>query len=67
MSKGEDEKQKKKILMTRAFTSDLKSRQSVRATFRLTQGCIQGISILANQMGIKQKFLFDHLAEDKKI
>jgi hypothetical protein len=64
MSKEDDNKQKKKISLTRAFTSDLKSRQSVRATFRLTQGCIEAISIVANQMGIKQKSLFDHMAED---
>ncbi len=64
MSKETDKKQKEKISLTRAFTSDLKGRQSVRATFRLTQGCIEAIGILANQMGIKQKSLFDHLAED---
>lgn len=64
MSKQKDKKQKEKILLARAFTSDLKSRQSVRATFRLTKGCIDAISIVANQMGIKQKSLFDHVAED---
>lgn len=64
MSKENDKKQKKKVSLTRAFTSDLKSRQSVRATFRLTKGCIEAISIVANQMGIKQKSLFDHMAED---
>ena len=58
MSKGQDEKQKKKILLTRAFTSELKSGQSVRTTFRLSKRCIQAISILVNQMGIKQKSLF---------
>ena len=64
MSKENDEKQEEKLSSTRAFTSDLKSRQSVRATFRLTKGCIDAIGILANQMGIKQKSLFDHMAED---
>ena len=47
-----------------ASTSDLKGKQSVRATFRLTGGCIDAISIVAAQLGIKQKSLFDHLAED---
>lgn len=47
-----------------AKTSDLKGKQSVRATFRLTGGCIDAISIVAAQLGIKQKSLFDHLAED---
>jgi predicted ArsR family transcriptional regulator len=64
MLKENDKKQEKNISLTRAFSSDLKSRQSVRATFRLTKGCIVAISIVANQMGIKQKSLFDHMAED---
>lgn len=48
----------------KTLTSELKERQSVRASFRLTEGCIDAISIVATQMGIKQKSLFDHLAED---
>ena len=64
MSKEKEKKQKGKVSLTRAFTSDLKSRQSVRVTFRLTQGCIEAMSIVANQMGIKQKSLFDHMVED---
>jgi predicted DNA-binding protein YlxM (UPF0122 family) len=50
--------------LPRSFTSDLRGKQSVRATFRLTEGCIDAISIVATQLGIKQKSLFDHLAED---
>jgi len=64
MSKGNEKLQKEKLSPTSAFTSDLKSRQSVRATFKLTKGCIEAIGILANQMGIKQKSLFDYLADD---
>jgi hypothetical protein len=36
----------------------------VRATFKLSSGCITAISIVAAQLGIKQKSLFDHLAQD---
>jgi uncharacterized protein (UPF0147 family) len=43
---------------------DLRGRQSVRATFKLTNDCIEAISILAAQLGIKQKSLFDHLFQD---
>ena len=43
---------------------DLRGRQSVRATFKLTNDCIEAISIVAAQMGIKQKSLFDHLFQD---
>ncbi len=46
------------------YTQDLKGKQSVRATFKLTEGCINAISIVATQLGIKQKSLFDHLIED---
>lgn len=46
-----------------AFT-ELRSRQSVRATFKLTDRCIDAISIVAAQLGIKQKSLFDHLFSD---
>ena len=43
---------------------DLRGRQSVRATFRLSEDCIDAISILSAQLGIKQKSVFDHLMED---
>jgi hypothetical protein len=63
---GNDNKKKStiKFSLPLASTSDLKGKQSVRATFRLTGGCINAISIVAAQLGIKQKSLFDHLAED---
>lgn len=44
--------------------ADLRGRQSVRATFKLTNVCIEAISIVAGQLGIKQKSLFDHLFQD---
>ena len=45
-------------------SSDLRGRQSVRATFKLTEKAIDAISILSVHLGIKQKSLFDHLIED---
>ncbi|MGB5750147.1 MAG: hypothetical protein WBM69_24445 [Desulfobacterales bacterium] len=45
----------------------LRGRQSVRATFRLSEDCIDAISILSAQLGIKQKSVFDHLMEDFQI
>jgi hypothetical protein len=47
-----------------ALTSDLKGRQSVRATFKLSQKAIEALSIVSVQLGIKQKSLFDHLMDD---
>ena len=43
---------------------ELLGRQSVRTTFKLSERSIDALSILANQLGIKQKSLFDHLIED---
>jgi hypothetical protein len=61
----DDKKQKKEdFFLSKTLTSELKEKQSVRATFRLSEGCIDAISIVATQMGIKQKSLFDHLAGD---
>jgi uncharacterized protein (UPF0147 family) len=50
--------------LPRSLTSGLRGRQSVRATFKLTEGCIDAINIVATHLGIKQKSLFDHLIED---
>lgn len=46
---------------------DLRGRQSVRATFRLSGACIDAISILSAQLGIKQKSIFDHLLENAQV
>lgn len=66
MKNDEEQEQPKGIFLSRPSTSDLRGRQSVRATFKLTEGCIGAISIVATQLGIKQKSLFDHLVEDTR-
>ena len=43
---------------------DLRGKQSVRATFKLSQKAIDAIGLVAVHMGIKQKSLFDHIIED---
>ncbi len=55
----------RKIWLPGTSASDLMGKQSVRATFRLSSGAIRTVSIVSAQMGIRQKSLFDHLAEDK--
>ncbi len=45
-------------------TLDLRGRQSVRATFKLSPQAIAALSIVAAHLGIKQKSIFDHLIED---
>jgi len=47
-----------------ASFSDLLGRQSVRATFRLSERAIEAIAIVAGHLGIKKKSLFDHLMDD---
>ncbi|SPD71844.1 conserved hypothetical protein [uncultured Desulfobacterium sp.] len=48
------------------LSSDLRGRQSVRATFKLTEQAINILSVVASHLGIKQKSLFDHLIEDTR-
>ncbi|MCP3941284.1 MAG: hypothetical protein GY710_07360 [Desulfobacteraceae bacterium] len=43
---------------------DLRGKQSVRATFKISQKAIDSIGLVAIHMGIKQKSLFDHIIED---
>ncbi len=45
-------------------SAELRGRQSVRATFKLTERAIETISVVAVHLGIKQKSLFDYLIED---
>lgn len=51
-------------LFSQDTLSNLRGRQSVRATFKLTDTCIDAIGIISAQLGIKQKSLFDHLFSD---
>ena len=47
-------------------SSDLRGRQSVRATIKLSENAINTISVVAAHLGIRQKSLFDHLIEDRR-
>jgi len=53
--------------ISEAATADLRGRQSVRTTFKLSERAIDALSLLASQLGIKQKSLFDHLIEDVQV
>ena len=67
MKKTEKKRLDTSKLVSKTSALDLKGRQSVRATFRLSEDCIDAISILAVQLGIKQKSVFDHLMEDAQV
>jgi hypothetical protein len=45
---------------------DLLGKKSVRATFKLHPTAIELLSIIASQLGLKQKSLFDYLMEDQE-
>ena len=67
MKKDKDKQLEDDASATEPATLDLRGRQSVRATFRLSEACIEAISILSAQLGIKQKSVFDHLMEDDRV
>jgi len=66
MKKHEKGNEIKKIFLPHPSSSDLRGKQSVRATFKLTGKSIHAINIVSVHLGIKQKSLFDHLIEDKQ-
>ena len=66
MKKTKETQFDRDIFESRSTTLELRGHQSVRATFRLSEACIDAISILSAQLGIKQKSVFDHLMEDAR-
>jgi hypothetical protein len=46
---------------------DLRMKQSVRTTFKLPEEAINLLTIIAGQLGIKQKSLLDQLTEDSSL
>ena len=63
---GESKKKKasSELTLPRMTTVGLKGKQSVRASFKLSEACIQAINIVATQVGIKHRSLFNYLVED---
>jgi hypothetical protein len=59
-------KQKPKELELQLDPDELKAKQSVRTTFRLTEKTINLLKVAAKHLGIKQKTLLDQLLEDEK-
>lgn len=53
--------------MIQLTVDDLKKKQSVRATFRLPQQTISLLRMVAKQLGVKQKSLFDQLVDDPDV
>jgi hypothetical protein len=59
-------KQKQKKLDLQLDPEELRAKQSVRTTFRLTEKTINLLKVAAKHLGIKQKTLLDQLLEDEK-
>jgi hypothetical protein len=55
------------VMVSNTYSADLRGRQSVRTTFKLPPRCIDALSLLAGQLGIKQKSIFDHLVDDTRV
>ncbi len=66
MKKHKKDNEIKTIFLPQPSSSDLRGKQSVRATFKLTGKSIEAMTIVSVHLGIKQKSLFDHLIEDKQ-
>ena len=61
-----NKKQNHRELELRLDPDELKAKQSVRTTFRLTEKTINLLKVAAKHLGIKQKTLLDQLLEDEK-
>jgi len=48
----------------KASASELRGRQSIRATFKLSSRCVDAIQILGSHLRLKPKSLFDHLVQE---
>jgi predicted transcriptional regulator len=64
MEKKEKQKVEWGTELSLPSSADLRGRQSVRATFKLTEMAINAVTIVSTHLGIKQKSLFDHLIDD---
>jgi len=62
-----DEERKESAGQLFISAKGLQGRQSVRATFRLPEEIIQLLGVMARQLGLQQKSLFDQLIEDSDV
>jgi hypothetical protein len=51
----------------KARAADLRGRQSVRVSFKLSPSCIDAITILGSHLRLKPKSLFDHIVQKREI
>jgi len=51
----------------KASAADLRGRQSVRVSFKLSPNCIDAITILGSHLRLKPKSLFDHMVQKRDV
>ena len=64
MANRDGKELKNKTFLFSTSGDALRGKQSIRATFKLSERAIGAISAVAAHLGIKQKSLFDHLIDD---
>jgi hypothetical protein len=52
------------LAIPKASAADLRGRQSIRVSFRLTPKCIEAMNILGSHLRLKPKSLFDHMVQE---
>jgi hypothetical protein len=65
VAKKSDTEKKALFKIPRASAADLRGRQSVRTTFKLSNRCIEAIHILGMHLQLMPKSLFDHLVQER--
>ena len=64
MGEGKSAGKPVKTMLPKMTTLALKGKQSVRVSFKLSKACILAINIVAIQLGIKHRSLFDYLVKN---
>jgi hypothetical protein len=52
------------LSIPKASATELRGRQSIRVSFKLTRKCIEAMNILGSHLRLKPKSLFDHMVQE---
>lgn len=66
MTKNPDSTKTKSFQIPKASAADLRGRQSVRVSFRLSPKCIEAMNILGAHLRLKPKSLFDYMVQGRE-
>jgi hypothetical protein len=54
------------LSIPKASATELRGRQSIRVSFKLTRKCIEAMNILGSHLRLKPKSLFDHMVQESQ-